>query len=258
MDAIAGSVQMTAGVRVAIMMEHGHNGVDRWWHVVKMNVGELEKAGWTWRLAKVNPLDQREIPHLEWHKAGEDYITLHNDRRAKRSGITLDDVVEILPDLLEDGPVSYSKAAEKSYEMLKDSHFNLTKSEVKRIMDDICSNPPEGYAAWSGNRGGKVLGIDGQKPESKQDKAKEIAMMNPGITAQALADAVGIRKADACTVIKEVRGSHVRFPPNFQSGNLGTPDDHVDGSQPRIPFRDARVGTGTVDAASLPVPGGES
>ena len=45
MDAIAGSAQMTAGVRVASLLDKGMRDGERWFRVVKSNLGRIDTQG---------------------------------------------------------------------------------------------------------------------------------------------------------------------------------------------------------------------
>lgn len=256
MDAIAGSVQMTAGVRAAILLDKGRLEGERWWRVVKMNVGDFDKAGWTWRFLRPDPATPKSPPPIQWAKAGEEYKSLHEDRRAKRTTVKPDEVHAALAMLLAKKPLAMTEATERVHAELKKTMPSVAKADVKSVVGDLFAEPPNGMEVGKGERSGQVLALKGCLPMSAEERARRIAKLTPDISAAELSKRAECRREVACRILRELRSSEGAVPMQIQSGNLGTPARPVESSDERSPYKGARVGTGTEDGNSTSVPRG--
>lgn len=201
MDAIAGSVQMTGGVRVAHLLEPGIAPGEKWFRVVKSNLGPLNLTGWTWRLTVP---DHGEVPALVWGDAGEAYGSLDGDRRAGRGTVDPASVMSALRDALDKRALTLREAARRVWATLRRDSPNVRQTDIALAIEDIAHHPPEGLIVGDGPRGGRMIGPPGTIPESPE--AKALRMASPGMTARELAAAAGCRLQVATAILRDLRG----------------------------------------------------
>jgi hypothetical protein len=256
MDAIAGSVQMSAGVRVALLLDEGRAEGERWLRVVKMNVGNYDRAGWLWRFKAAPPLaPEHTPPTIQWNKAGEAYAHLHEDRRSNRQPVDPDDAANAMLGILEAKGKCLSKTEAQTtlFKALRKTQPGLTKTDAKEAAADLFDDPPAGLEVAKGSRGGLLIGRSGTLPESPEARARRIAQAQPGISCNELAQVARCRKQTAI----EILGSRVVVPTDFSSGNQGTANGSVIGSHMRAaPIGRTLVGTGTAANEDSAVPRG--
>jgi len=202
MDAIAGSAQMTAGVRVATMLDKGMRDDERWFRVVKSNLGRIDERGWTWRFHWPDPFAEgvAEVPRIAWSVAGEEY------RDHEPGGLRVLDAEAIratLMDVVGKGPRSPSSASDLVCAKLRTAEPRLKKADVELVLADLIS---EGAVeAWEGPRGAKLVGPPGSQGESPEAKAIRIAREHPDLSVRDLREQAGCRKDTAMLVLRDVR-----------------------------------------------------
>ncbi|MBA3845091.1 MAG: AAA family ATPase [Planctomycetes bacterium] len=208
MDAIAGSAQMTAGVRVASMLDKGVRDGERWFRVVKSNLGRMDEHGWTWRFAWPDPFTEgaSEMPHIEWATAGDEYAARSSDRQAEREDLDPAAVKAELREVLLSGPRTLASAAELAWARLQRAFPRLRKSEVEVAIQEIAR---EGALvdAWEGPRGAHLIGLPGTRTqaESPEDKAQRLADENPELSVRELRELAGCRKDTAMHALRLAR-----------------------------------------------------
>jgi hypothetical protein len=210
MDAIAGSAQMTAGVRVASMLDKGIGDGERWFRVVKSNLGQINDEGWTWHFAWPDPFTEgaSDMPHIVWSGAGQEY-----QAKAKGQAEPSTDLLTIrraLLDQLAKGERSQRAVIGIVHTRLQQDHPRLRKVEVAVGIEDIIESQDGSVEVWKGPRGVKMIGLPGTKPveESSEERALRVALANPTMSAEQLRREVGCRKATALEALRTARGDH--------------------------------------------------
>lgn len=208
MDAIAGSAQMTAGVRVASLLDKGMQDGERWFHVVKSNLGPTDPSGWTWRFHRPDPFTEgvSDVPRIVWSQAGDEYDGFE---QGAPSGISTDAVRETLLDLLAKGPRSQRAVCELACATLRKAKPRLRKADVEIAIEDLIESGDASLEAWEGPRGTKMLGLPGshEADEDPVDKAMRLARENPELTVRDLRALAGCKKDTAMQALRDVRGT---------------------------------------------------
>ena len=261
MDAIAGSVQMSAGVRVALMLDEGRAEGERWLRVVKMNVGNYDRAGWLWRFKAAPPLaPEHTPPTIQWNKAGEAYAHLHEDRRSNRQPIDPEEAAHAMRGILaKRGSLTKSAAQSALYKAMRSSHPGLTKADAKEAVADLFDDPPTGLETADGPRHSQVIARAGALPETTEARVCRIVQEQPDISASELARQATCSKATALDLLRAIRnpaGSESAVRPDFQDENHRTTMSPVSGSDARACFSSARIGPGTGAGEDEAVPRG--
>jgi RecA/RadA recombinase len=212
MDAIAGSAQMTAGVRVATLLDKGVGEGERWFRVVKSNLGKIDERGWTWRFAWPDPFTEgaADMPHIAWTAAGEEYRGMGDGPR--QPSVDPAAVHEALLDVLASGPRSRRAACELVHATLRRSNPRIRKSDVELAFEDQVEASNGSVEAWEGPRGAKLIGLTGSRgaTETPEDRAYRMAKENPDLSVRALRDLAGCRREIAMEVLREIRGHAVK------------------------------------------------
>lgn len=205
MDAIAGSHQMTAGVRVASMLEKGAIDGERWFRVVKSNLGRIDERGWTWRFAWPDPFTEgaSEMPYLEWAVAGDEYDSIAQGRTT--IGCNSQAVRLALYDLLATGPRLRRNAYGLVAATLRKTHPHVRIDDVALVIEELIHNGDDGVEIWDGARGAKMIGLPGSRPESAEDKALRLARENPGMSVRELRSQAGCGMRVASEALRAVR-----------------------------------------------------
>lgn len=213
MDAIAGSVQMTAGVRVASMLDKGATDGERWFRVVKSNLGRIDERGWTWRFAWPDPFTEgaAEMPHLEWAVAGDEYEGMAQGRTP--AGCDPQAVRSALADLLADGPRSRRNACGLVAAVLRKTQPHVRIDDVALVVEELVHDGDDGVETWDGPRGAKMIGLPGSRPESAEDKALRLARENPDLSVRELRALAGCRRDVAMLALREAREPSGRDAP---------------------------------------------
>ncbi len=191
MDAIAGSAQMTAGVRVAALLDQGKSPSERWFRVVKSNLGKIDEQGWTWRFTWPDPFTDgaTDMPHLEWSAAGAEYRDHEPGKPSDAPDTTA--IRGAILDVLAKGPRSQASVFELVCAKLRREQPRLKKPDVELVLDVLVE---EGAAEqWEGSRGAKLVGLPGSQDESPRDKAFRLARENPQLTTRELKALAGCR-----------------------------------------------------------------
>ena len=205
MDAIAGSHQMTAGVRVASMLDKGVAEGERWFRVVKSNLGKIDDRGWTWRFAWPDPFTEgaAEMPHLEWAVAGDAYENMA--RSGGNPGCDPPAVRSALIDLLADGPRSRRNACGLVAAVLRKTQSGVRVDDVALAVERLLRDGDDGIDAWDGARGAKMIGLAGSRPESAEDKAFRLASENPDLSVRELRSLAGCQMSLASMALRAAR-----------------------------------------------------
>lgn len=204
MDAIAGSAQMTAGVRVATLLDKGIQDGERWFRVVKSNLGKIDENGWIWRFYWPDPFAEgvSDVPRIEWAVAGEDYAAQEARRQNGIPAVTPDAVQAALTDVLGKGPRSLSSACDLVAAVLRKTQPRLRKADVDMAIDDLIE---AGVGeVWDGPRGAKLVGLPGSHGETSEEKARRLAQENPNLSVRDLRALANCRKDTAMMVLREV------------------------------------------------------
>jgi hypothetical protein len=203
-DAVAGSAQMVAGVRVVTMLEPGRSEGARWLRVVKSNLAPPEaQNGWIWHFSS-GPVGE-DAPRIVWSAAGPEYGSLESDRQAGRASLDPAEVRVALLPILAKRPMPVQAAADRVWRDLrsKPGHRGLKKADVVLALDDFAADPGPGLEAGTGPKGARLLGLPGTIPEDAEAKARRLAV--PGMTVRALADAAGCSFATAGAILRDLR-----------------------------------------------------
>ncbi|MFW5846243.1 MAG: AAA family ATPase [Planctomycetota bacterium] len=209
MDAIAGSTQMTAGVRVASILDHGLMPGERWFRVVKSNLGQINEEGWTWRFAWPDAFADgaAEMPHLEWATAAQGYHAQTQHRGTPLPNPT--DVREALLEVLATGARSQRAACELATAALRKRQPKLRKADVELAFEELLMQADEDVETWEGPRGAKMIGLPGSRPdeEAPEDRALRLAMDHPKMSVRALREQAGCQMAVAQQALRLVRAA---------------------------------------------------
>lgn len=203
MDAIAGSHQMTAGVRVASMLDKGPVDGERWFRVVKSNLGRTDERGWTWRFAWPDPFTEgaAEMPHLEWATAGDEAKAASRTR----SGCDPQAVRSALLELLADGPRTRSKASRLVAATLRQTQSHVRIDDVALGIDKLVRDGDDSVETWDGPRNAQMIGLPGSRTEDPEDKALRLASEDPSLTVRELRALAGCRRNVAMMALRAVR-----------------------------------------------------
>lgn len=203
MDAIAGSAQMTAGVRVAALLDKGMREGDRWFRVVKSNLGKIDEQGWTWHFHWPDPFTEgaSDMPRIVWSAAGEEYEGHELGKPAEAPDTEA--IHAALLEVLAKGPRSQASAYDLVCAKLRGEQPRLKKADVELVMEDMADEGA--IECWEGARGAKLVGLPGSQGESPEDKAFRIAQEQPGITVRRLRDLAGCKKDTAMLALRDVR-----------------------------------------------------
>lgn len=213
MDAIAGSAQMTAGVRVAALLDKGFRDGERWLRVVKSNLGRIDERGWTWRFTEP-PVDSADdTPRLAWSLAGEEYDDLAADRQAGRAHVDPAVVRSTLLDLVAERPLSPRLALTRVWERLRATDPDLKKIDLESALDDLFHHPGPGLEVGAGPKGSRLIGRTGALPESPDSRAYRLAQENPTMPYRRLAELAGCRATTAREALRDVRASSAEGAP---------------------------------------------
>ena len=202
MDAIAGSAQMTAGVRVASMLEAGSIEGERWFRVVKSNLGKCNSIGWTFGFQSTENAASGDMPKIVWKVAGEAYQNADADRRAGQ--VTID------PGLLRNSllaaiakrPLTIKDASHQTWKLIKRASPDVRKMDVDFAVEDLAVEASSCFEVGQGSKGARLIGLPGTLPELPEAKARRLA--TPGMTVKKLMEVAGCRKAVACDVLREL------------------------------------------------------
>jgi archaellum biogenesis ATPase FlaH len=200
MDAIAGSAQMTAGVRVAALLDKGMHDDERWFRVVKSNLGKINEQGWTWRFHWPDPFTEgvSDMPRIVWSAAGEEYEGHEPGKPADAPDAEA--IRTALLDILGKGPRSQASTYDLVCAKLRSEQPKLKKADVELVMEEMVGEGA--LEAWEGPRGAKLVGVPGSQGEAPLAKAIRLARENPAITATELRDLAGCRKETACEALR--------------------------------------------------------
>ncbi len=209
MDAIAGSVQMTAGVRVAAILDKGRHDDERWFRVVKSNLGKINERGWTWRFAYPDPLigEASEMPRIAWTEAGEAYSALEADRMAGRATIDRGEVQKVLVGILGKEPLKITAVVDRVWRKMRQlkGHKDLKKNDVTICIEDLAANSGDAFVVGTAPRGAKLIGLPGSNFESPEDRAYRIARESPAMKIRQLREAAGCRREVAAAALRDAR-----------------------------------------------------
>jgi hypothetical protein len=209
MDAIAGSAQMTAGVRVAALLDKGMQDGERWFRVVKSNLGKIDENGWTWRFHWPDPFTEgvSDMPRIAWAVAGEEYASLDANRQAGTTTVDPSAIQDALAEVLAKGPRSLRAACDLVLATLRKTHPRMRKGDVELAIDGFIESDDGSLAAWDGPRGTKMVGLPGSQvvDEDPVDKAMRLARENPNLTVRDLRAQAGCKKDTAMQALRDVR-----------------------------------------------------
>ena len=215
MDAIAGSAQMTAGVRVAALLDKGMGEGERWFRVVKSNLGRIDEQGWTWRFAWPDPFTEgaADMPHIEWTAAGDEYQGMGDGPR--EAPLDPAAVREALLGVLAKGPRSQRAACELTLATIRKTNPRVRKADVELAFEDLIAAPDPAVEAWEGPRGAKLVGLAGCRCETEdpETKASRLAHENPAMSVRDLRALAGCRREVAAEALRLVRMTHEEKQP---------------------------------------------
>ncbi len=209
MDAIAGSAQMTAGVRVATMLDKGMQDGERWFRVVKSNLGKIDENGWTWRFHWPDPFTDgaSDVPRIVWAVAGEDYASLDANRQAGTPTVDPSAIQEALAEVLAKGPRSLRAACDLVVATVRKANPRLRKGDVELAIDGLIEDRDGGVEAWEGPRGMRMVGLPGSQVESPEDKALRLAHENPDLSVRELMALAGCRTTTASEALRMAKSA---------------------------------------------------
>lgn len=213
MDAIAGSAQMTAGVRVASMLEKGVADGERWFRVVKSNLGQTDPHGWTWRFTWPDPFTEgaSDMPHIEWKQAGDEYDGLAHG--STEPGL---DVVLVKNELLEQiskGPRSLRAVSDLVCAAVRKTHPRARKADIELAIEDLLDASDGTMERWEGPRGTKMVGPPGSRGEDADARAFRLAQEHPGISVRELCALAECRTTTASEAIRNAKNASVKGHP---------------------------------------------
>lgn len=206
MDAIAGSAQMTAGVRVASMLDKGIAEGERWFRVVKSNLGQGDPNGWTWRFVWPDPFTEgaSHMPRIQWKQAGDEYDGLAHG--ATEPGLDVELVRNELVDLLGKGPRSLRAVCDLVCAAVRKGHPRTRKTDIELAIQDLLASGDAIAEQWEGPRGLKMVGAPGSRgDEDPYDKALRLAQADPEQTVNDLRARAGCKRETAMQALRDVR-----------------------------------------------------
>ena len=203
MDAIAGSHQMTAGVRVASMIEKCEND-ERRFFVVKSNLDKVNDTGWNWRFAWADPFTEgaSTMPYIEWMTATRDAV----EAARKQGAVRCDPLAvrEALCDVLANGPQTQREACTLVAAALRQSNAKVQLADVALEIERLAPGGDSGVEKWFGARGAKMVGLPGSRPEDTEERVRRLSIENPGIPLRRFRALAGCSKDIADRIFHEV------------------------------------------------------
>jgi len=207
MDAIAGSAQMTAGVRVASMLDKGIAEGERWFRVVKSNLGQADPNGWTWRFVWPDPFTEgaSDMPRIQWKQAGDEYDGLAHG--STEPGLDIDLVKCELLEQLNKGPRSLRAVSDLVCAAVRKTHPRAKKANIELAIEDLLDASDGTMERWEGPRGTKMVGSPGSRgDEDPYDKALRLAQADPSQTVNDLRARAGCKRETAMQALRDARG----------------------------------------------------
>jgi hypothetical protein len=206
MDVIAGSAQMTAGVRIAALLEPGQQEGERWLRVVKCNIGPVNSTGWTFRFASSAVTVNTAIdlpPRLVWQVAGDVYRLADTDRRLGRATIDPEALLNAVLAAVEKRPLTVKDAAHRAWNKIRETMPKVTKVDIIAAVEDLVVDPPTCLEVGKGEKNARLIGLPGTIPELPEDKARRLA--KPGMTVDEVTKQYGCRRQVAAAILREIR-----------------------------------------------------
>lgn len=207
MDAIAGSAQMTAGVRVASLLDKGHDDGERWFRVVKSNLGRIDENGWTWRFAWPDPFAEgaSEVPRIAWSSAGDAYAAQDAGRKGGAPVVDRDALAATITEVLATGPRSVRATCEVVVATLRKEQPRLRIADVEVAIGDLLKDPLAPITAWEGPRRSRLLGLSGSQSESPDARAHRLAQGDPTQSVRHLKALAGCRTETASEALRQAK-----------------------------------------------------
>lgn len=201
MDAIAGSAQMTAGVRVAAILEKGDGDGERRLRVVKSNLGPVDQSGWSWRFEWPDPFAEgaSDTPRIVWSPTDD-----HSDLHSVKS-IHSDDARVAIREVLGKGSRSLAATLDLVCAKMRTTHAKIRKADAELIIEQMIDEGA--LATWTGSRGAKLIGHPGSEDEAPEIKAVRLAQADPTMSVQDLRTRAGCRKDTACEALRRARAT---------------------------------------------------
>jgi AAA domain len=206
MDAIAGSTQMTAGVRVAALLDKGLRENERWFRVVKSNLGKFDENGWTWRFTWPDPFTEgaSEMPRIQWKEAGDEYEGLAHG--TAEAALDIDLVKSELLKQLGKGPRSLRTVSEMVGAAVRKDSPRCRKADIDQAIQSVLMSNKGLAEQWEGPRGMKMVGPPGGRgEEDPYDKALRLAKEDPEQTVNELRARAGCKRETAMQALRAVR-----------------------------------------------------
>jgi len=207
MDAIAGSAQMTAGVRIAALLEPGQTEGERWLRVVKCNVAPINSTGWTFRFEPPantgNGNSADKPPALRWSVAGDAYRHADADRRLGRVTIAPEALLNAVLAAVAKRPLTIKDAAHRAWDDLRETMPTIRKADVVSSVEDLAADPSSCLEVGTGPKGARLIGLPGAIPEIPEDKARRLAV--PGMTIDKLTKLAGCRRTLAAEILRDLK-----------------------------------------------------
>jgi len=195
MDSFAGSAQMTAGVRVASMLEPAKSQKEegvRWFRPVKTNLGLLKSSGWTWVFEHKHG-DTSIMPRIKWSAAESDMDRKEKTTRAGVTNIHLPDLAEALVEVLATGPQTLSRCGSSVLLALQDqpAYRKAPRAAIEAGIMVLARERDVCESGIGGRKDSIMIALPGQLPETTRDKAFRLARENPGISVRKLKEMAG-------------------------------------------------------------------
>jgi hypothetical protein len=183
---------------------------ERWFRVVKSNLGPMDSKGWTWRFHWPDPFIEgvSDMPRIVWSAAGEEYKG-HEPGKPDEAPDT-EAIRSALLEVLAKGPRSQTSACELVCAKLRADQPRLKKADIELVMEAMADEGS--LEIWVGPREQQMVGMVGSRPASPLDKAIRIAREQPSITANELCDLAGCRKETACEALRLSRNTTSQEP----------------------------------------------
>lgn len=204
MDAIAGSAQMTAGVRVATLLDKGVQDGERWFRVVKSNLGPMDPNGWTWRFYWPDPFTEgvSDMPRIAWGQAGDEYDGLEANRQSGTTTVDTNAIQDVVTEVLGKGPRSFRAACDLVHATARKTQPRLRKADVEMAIEALIEANDGSIEAWDGPRNTKMVGLPGSHGEEPDDRALRLAMENPHLSVRELTALAGCRTTTASVALR--------------------------------------------------------
>jgi len=203
MDAIAGSTQMTAAMRVASILEPGAEPGERRLRVVKTNLGRMDELGWKWRFVGGNV---NTVPHLEWSRGDGHRAAKPKQERPQLAVAT---VREALMDIITEGPQTLRKTIDQLRCQLTRGRLVPTREEVHDAILDVIVDGGEDVDLWDGPRGAYMVGLvaDRDSIETPEERALRLAQANPQQSVRELRKQACCQMAVASRALKQAKAA---------------------------------------------------